>query len=484
MNYRIVLNYLGKILLLESICMLPSLIIAICAGENASFEAFLVTMLLQLAAGTVILIFCKPKNNSIYAREGSVIVALAWILISLFGALPFLLSGTVNSYIDALFETVSGFTTTGATILNDIEAAPMSLLYWRSFTHWLGGMGVLVFILAIAPFVRGNGMSLHILRAESPGPTVGKLAPKLRSTARILYSIYIVLTASEFILLLFGDMPVFDALTTAFSTAGTGGFSIKNNSMMAYSTYCQTVVSIFMMLFGINFSMYFLLLVGDIKSILKNTELRTYLLIIVIATVLITMQTTDMFNSVGESAHHAFFQVSSIITTTGMISCDYEIWPEFTHGILLILMFIGASAGSTGGGIKVSRLIILVKSLFFEIRKSLFPHSVKVMTVDGEVIDKNAAGRCCIFFATHIMLTILSTLLVSLDGYSFETNLTAVIACINNIGPGFDLSGPTESLSFFSPVSKLILSFNMLAGRLELFPVLVLFAPQTWQTKK
>ncbi len=480
MNYRLVANYIAKILMLDAICMVPALLISLFQGESAAWTAFLFTVLVQIAFGGILL-HIKEKNKRLYAREGFVIVALSWVLVSAFGAIPFTLSGEIPSYIDALFETISGFTTTGATILNDIESVPMGLLYWRSFTHWLGGMGILVFLLALAPLMRGNGMSLHILRAESPGPEVDKFAPKLHLNARILYTIYIGMTLLQIVLLLLGGMPLFDSVTTAFSSAGTGGFAIKNDSMASYSPYCQTVSAIFVMLFGVNFNIYFLMLIGDFRSAVKNGELRTYLGIIFASTAAITVAATSYFDSIGESLHHAFFQVTSIITTTGFISCDYELWPEITHTIILFLMVVGACAGSTGGGIKVSRLIILFKSIGQEIRHSRQPQSISVMTMDGSAVSRETARRCSAFFAAYVFTVIASTMILSIEGNSLETNLSAVIACINNVGPGLDLSGPTESFSFFSNGSKLVLMLNMLMGRLEMFPILILLSPGTWK---
>lgn len=485
MNYRIVNNYLGKILVFESICMLPSLLIAIFAKETSSVFAFLTAMLLQSAVGAGMLLLFKPKSKNLYSREGCVIVALAWILISVFGALPFLISGTVNNYVDALFETISGFTTTGATILDDIESAPMSVLYWRAFTHWIGGMGVLVFILALSPLTKGNGMSLHIMRAESPGPTVEKITPKTHLSARILYGIYIALTLIEIVILLFGKMPLFDAVTTAFSTAGTGGFSIKNDSFASYSPFCQTVAAVFMVLFGVNFNFYFLMLLGDFKSALKNSEVRTYFIIIATSVALITMKTVSFFGNVGEALHHSFFQVASIITTTGMTTVDYELWHEFTRGIIFVLMVIGACAGSTGGGLKVSRVMILFKSLIHEIKKFLHPNSVSVMTLDGSVVNGDTIRRCGVYFAAYALLIVISFLSVSfIDGLDFESNFAAVLATLNNVGPGMGASGPIESFNAFSPLSKIVFMANMLIGRLEIFPMLVLLAPATWTVKK
>ncbi len=481
MNYRLTANYIAKILILDAICMIPPLLISLFAGEDAAWRAFLATVFIQAAFGGLLLLI-KTKNKRLYAREGFVIVALSWVLVSAFGALPFWISGAIPSYIDALFETISGFTTTGATILNNIEAVPTGLLYWRAFTHWLGGMGILVFLLALAPLMRGNGMSLHIMRAESPGPEVDKFAPKLHLNARILYGIYIGMTLVQIVFLLFGGMPLFDSVTTAFSSAGTGGFSIKNDSMSSYSPYCQTVTAVFTMLFGINFNVYFLILIGDFKTALKSSELRTYLGIIAASTAVITAAVASSYDSVATALRHAFFQVSSIITTTGFISCDYELWHELTHIVLLFLMVVGACAGSTGGGIKVSRLIILCKSVAQEIKQSRQPQSVNVITLDGSAVSRATVSRCSAFFAAYVITLIASVFLLSVEGYSLETNLSAVIACINNVGPGLDLSGPTESFAFFSLGSKLVLMLNMLIGRLEMFPILILLSPGTWKS--
>lgn len=471
-------------LVLEAVCMFPPMLISFFQDETASWTAFLATMLIQVVFGLILLVIFKPTSKRLYAREGFVIVALSWVIISVFGALPFWMSGAVESYVDALFETISGFTTTGATILNDIEAVPMGLLYWRAFTHWLGGMGILVFIIAIAPLVRGSGMSLHIMRAESPGPEVDKFAPKMHLNARILYAIYFAMTVIQIVLLLLGGMPLFDSVTTAFSSAGTGGFAIKNDSMASYSPYCQTVTAVFMMLFGVNFNVYFLMLIGDFRSALKNSELHTYLLIVFASTMAIAASITSMLGSFGEALHHAFFQVTSIITTTGCITCDYELWPEITHSIILFLMIVGACAGSTGGGIKVSRLIILCKSVVQEIKHSRHPQSVNMMTMDGNAVSRETVSRCGAFFAAYIIAMIASVMFISLEGYSLETNISAVIACINNVGPGLDIAGPTESFSFFSVPSKIVLMLNMLMGRLEMFPILILLSPATWRANR
>lgn len=481
MNIRIVGNYIGKILLLECASMTPALLIAIFGGEGApSIGGFALTMLALLAVGGLLLL-PKPRARDIYAREGFVIVALSWIAIAVFGALPFFISRSIPNYLNALFETISGFTTTGATILADVEALSAGMLYWRSFTHWLGGMGVLVFILALAPLSKGNGMALHILRAESPGPNVGKLAPKMQRTARILYLIYFVMTVVEIILLLCGGMPPLDAVTTSFGTAGTGGFAIKNASVAPYSTYCQTVIGIFMLLFGVNFNIYYLALIGDLRSVLKNTELRWYLIIIALSTGAITLNCLSMFNSAGEALHHSFFTVSSIITTTGFATADFNLWPEFSHTLLMLLMVIGACAGSTGGGIKVSRVIILTKSLKNEVKKLLHPRSVTTVKIDGKPLDEATIKHVNVFFVTYAFVIILSVLALSVEGQSFKTNFSAVLACINNIGPGLDAVGPVANYSIFAPFGKVVLMLNMLLGRLELFPMLLLFAPATWR---
>lgn len=485
MNIRVVGNYLGRILALDGACMIPPLFIALFKGERSSFYAFLTVIAAQLIFAAL-LIMIKIKDKNIYAREGFVIVAVSWILISAFGALPMYISGAIPSYLNALFETISGFTTTGATILTEIETLPMSILYWRSFTHWLGGMGVLVLVLALAPSNHGSGMPLHILRAESPGPNVGKLAPKLHFTARILYAIYIVLTLLEILLLLLGGMPFFDALTTSFGTAGTGGFAIKNDSLASYSMYCQGVVSVFMLMFGVNFNIYFLMLMGDIRGVVKNTELKVYLSIIAVSTVAISLCLTarGVISNLGVSFHHSLFQVASIITTTGFSTVDFNLWPEFTHEIMLILMVIGACAGSTGGGLKVSRVIILCKSMRAEVKRLIHPHSVTAVTLDGKPLEKGTAERCSAFFFVYVFIIAVSVLLISFEGCGFKTNFSAVIACLNNIGPGMETVGPMDNYSFFSPVSKLVLMFDMLLGRLEIFPLLLTFMPATWLSRK
>lgn len=484
MNYKIISNYLGRILLLETVTMAPSLIMAIFADGLMPTVAFAVSMAAAAAVG-ILLIFCiKPKNRNLYSREGCVIVALSWVAISIFGALPMTLSGAIPSFVDAVFETVSGFTTTGATILVDIESLPMSVLYWRSFTHWLGGMGVLIFLLALSPEGHGSGMPFQIMRAESPTPTAGKLAPKLHLTARILYSIYLGLTVIQIIILLLGGMPLFDAVTASFSTAGTGGFSIKNDSFASYSPFCQTTLAVFMLLFGVNFNMYFLLIVGEFRRVFKNSELRTYLAIVAVSVAAVTVNVVGMFDSVGEALHHAFFQVVSIITTTGGTTLDYEPWPEFSHAVLLLIMVVGACAGSTGGGVKISRIVIMWKAFRLEIKKLLHPHTVSAIEMDGEVIERSTLSRCGVFFFVYMILVALSTVLLAIEGTDLETNFSAVLACINNVGPGFGLVGPAMAYTCYSPAGKLLLAFDMLIGRLGIFPILLLLVPSTWNARK
>ncbi len=468
--------------------MLPALLIALFCGENSSSWGFTVSIAAVWVIG-IPLMLIKEKNPALYAKDGFFIVALSWIVLSVFGAFPFVISGAIPHFVDAFFETVSGFTTTGASILSEIESLPRSILYWRSFTHWLGGMGVLVFILAIIPRSAGSNVSMHILRAESPGPVVGKLVPKMRSTARILYAIYIVMTLLEMIFLICGGMPLFDALTISFGTAGTGGFAITNNSIAAYdSYYLQGVITVFMILFAINFNIYYLILTKEFRAAYKNTELRAFLGIVVFSILAIAIniyQTQAALCDTFLSAlHHSAFQVASVISTTGFATTDYNLWPAFSRTILLTLMFIGASAGSTGGGMKVSRILILVKSIMTEIKKLIHPSSVKVVRVDGKVISTDVVHSVSSYLAAYIGIFTISTLLLSLDNFSFETTFTAVAACFNNIGPGFDMVGAIGNYSAFTDFGKLVLCADMLFGRLEVFPMLLLFSPSLWRRTK
>lgn len=481
MNKKAVLFLLGRILLLEGAFMLPSLILAIANNSISSIWAFAITIACLAVLGGILSFFKKALKDGIHAKEGFVTVSLGWILLSLFGALPFFISGYIPSFLDAWFEAVSGITTTGASILSNVEALPNALLFWRCFLNWMGGMGVLVFMVALIPMAKGSGESLYLMRAESPGPVISKLMPKMRHTAQILYLIYIGLTVILCILLLVGGMPVFDSICHALSTAGTGGFSIKNASIGFYdSYYLQTVIGIFMMLFGVNFGVYYLLLMRDFKNALKNEEVRLYLGIIAASVLLIAINVRDYFPSLRDTVHHTFFQVSSIITTTGFSSVDFDLWPQFSKSILLILMVLGACAGSTGGGFKISRLLILVKSARHELQRILHPRSVKVIKLDGRVLDDSIIKGVYGYFVLYCLILAISMLLISLSGFGLTTSLTAVIACVNNIGPGFDIVGPAGNYAAFSGLSKVILSFDMLIGRLEIYPMLLLFSPTVW----
>ena len=480
MNFSIIKRTLGWLLLFETIFFLVPLVTAAIYWEE-EFFTFLISMAITGGLGGLCLIG-KPKNEAIYTKEGFVIVALCWIVLSLFGALPFFLSGAIPSYIDALFETVSGFTTTGATILMDVEAMPHSLLIWRSFTHWVGGMGVLVLVMAFLPL--SGAQNMYLMKAESPGPVVSKLVPKVRRTAFILYAIYSVMTIVQFIMLLFGGMSVFEALTTSFATAGTGGFCVRSNSIAGYSAYIQIVVTVFMLLFSINFTSYYLLLRGKVKDAF-SAEVRAFLIIVFSAIALITLDIYFRAGNgygVGESIRHSAFAVASIISTTGFSTELFNYWPQFSQGILLLLMFIGACAGSTGGGIKVSRLIILSKGGMHEVGRLLHPKQVKKIVVDGRAVEHEVVRSVNAYLVAYILIFVLSFLLISFDDFDLTTSFTSVTTTINNVGPGLGtVVGPDGGFASYSAFSKLVFIFDMLAGRLEIFPMLVLFAPATWR---
>lgn len=485
MNNRVIANLIGKILCVEAAFLLPAAAVSAYYREPAAFKAILLTIAYMVLAGTILLLL-RPDRKIYYAREGFVSVALAWIVMSVFGALPFYLSGEIPSFLDSFFETVSGFTTTGASILRDIEGLSKGLLYWRSFTHWLGGMGVLVFVLAFRSLDRngGRGQSVHLLRAESPGPDVEKLVPRMHHSAKILYGIYIGLTVLEFVLLLAGGMPLFDSITTAYGTAGTGGFAIRADSIGGYSPYLQNVVTVFMALFGVNFSVYFLLLLRKPREAFGSAELRLYVAILVVATALIAWNISGMYGTLEETIRHSAFQVSSIMTTTGYCTTDFNLWPEFSKTILLILMLIGACAGSTGGGIKVSRLLLLYKSLRCELKRMLSPRTVRVVSVDGRTVDAQTLRGVSLYMTAYLFICGASLLLLSLNQFGLEVSFSAVMACLNNIGPGFGIAGPLGGYADFSVLSKLVLCMDMLIGRLEIFPILLLCAPQTWIHRK
>lgn len=478
MNYKMVLKTVGKLLQAEALLMLLPLAVSLYYKENLEYVFGMVIAIL-LATG-FFMNLPKIQNRRIYAREGFVIVSLSWVLMSLFGALPFIISGAIPSFVDAIFETVSGFTTTGASILNNIEALPKSILFWRSFTHWIGGMGVIVFVLAILP--QKDMQSMHILRAEVPGPTVGKLVSKATVTARILYIIYTILTVAEIIALLCCEMPLYDSVTTAFATAGTGGFSVKNASIAAYGNLgAEVVISLFMLLFGINFNLFYLFLIKQFKRVFKSEELWTYLIVVGVAILLITFNIYPMVESVGTALRQAGFQVISIITTTGFVTADFGQWPAMSQMILVVLMFLGACAGSTGGGLKVGRMIILVKASLRELRRAINPNRVKAIKLDGAVIEKDVVITTSTYFVIYMFIIGISSLVLTIDNFDFTTTVTAVVTCINNVGPGLAAVGPVENFADFSDFSKLVLSANMLIGRLEIFPIMILFMRSTWK---
>ncbi|HWP50141.1 MAG TPA: TrkH family potassium uptake protein [Clostridia bacterium] len=481
MNLRAIAIYIGHILKLEGLFMIPALLIALGYGEKAAIQAFVVTILMLLVLG-FLLTRVSDNIKSIYAREGFVTVALGWIAISLFGALPFFISGAIPNFMDCWFETMSGFTTTGASIVSDVEALPRGILYWRCFTNWLGGMGVLVFMLAVVPHSQGSGETLHLFRAESPGPTVGKLSPTIRVTTRILYGIYIVMTIVEIVLLLAGGMSLFDALTHSFATAGTGGFSTMNSSIAAYdSAYIQAVIGIFMVLFGINFNIFYLLLIGKMGLAYKNEELRAYLGIIAVAVATITLNIRPMYAGFGKAFLDSFFQVASIMTTTGFATADFNLWPQLSRYILVGLMIIGASAGSTGGGIKVMRLLILGKAAKSEILTLAHPRAIRPPRMDGKKIEDGVVRGTYAFMTVYTIICATSMGILTLDNYSMETTFTSVISCINNIGPGLDVVGPMGNYSSLSMLSKAVLTLDMLFGRLEIFPMIMLFSKENWK---
>lgn len=473
MNKKMITYVLGLLLITEGLLMLLPLIVAIIYGEKVF--PFLSTAIFTAVLGFVLTRF-KPKNKSIYSMEGFAIVSIGWILISLFGAIPFFISGEIPNYLDAVFEVVSGFTTTGASILTDVEVLSRSMIFWRSFTHWIGGMGALAFIMAVLPLAKGGG-NLQLMRAESPGPDVEKLVPKSKSSARILYGIYVIMTIVQILLLRCGGLPFFESITLSFGTAGTGGFGIVNSSIADYSLYTQIVIGIFMMLFGINFNFYFLLFCGKLKSAFKNIEIKAYLGIMGAAILLIAFNIRNMFDSFFMALHQSAFQVSSVMTTTGYATTDFDKWPEFSRMVMLIVMCIGACAGSTGGGFKVSRVIILAKSARRELKRLAHPRNISVITMDGKRISDEVVTGTNVFFFTYIAIFIASLLIISTDKNDMTTNVSAVIATLNNIGPGLGKVGPTGNFSCYQWYSKVVFILNMLLGRLEIFPFLMLFTP-------
>ena len=481
MNYRMIINIIAKILCVEALFMIPALIIAYANGERASFIAFAVIIGIMLVI-SLPFVLIKARRKQFFAREGLVAVGLTWIIVSLFGALPFTVSGAIPNYVNAFFETVSGFTTTGATILDDIEIMPMSMLYWRSFTHWLGGMGVLVFMMALSPLTgKDGGENMHLLRAESPGIKISKLVPRMKRSAGILYAIYIFLTVLQVVLLLAGNVPLFDAVTITFGTAGTGGFAIKNDSLASYSAYAQWITTVFMFLFSINFNIFFLLLLRRFKKVFKDEELRGFFIIVLLATLMVTVNTLGSFDSFGEGLRHSAFQVVSIISTSGFCTTDFDLWPQISRTVLVLLMFIGACAGSTGGGPKVVRILVLFRNAKRAIYKAINPRSVKLVYLDGEILEEDTVTAVSNYFLLYFLTLAIATFLVTVDGFSMETNFTAAVSCLSNVGPGMDAVGATMNYNGFSAFSKIILSITMLVGRLEIYPMLVLVFPQVWK---
>ena len=472
MNYKMMGRLIAQILLAEAAFMVPALIISLAGQDSQAILGFALSILVILAVAGVLMFFARKAKKGFYAREGMVCVGLAWIVMSLLGCLPFWISREIPSYLDGLFEIVSGFTTTGASILSNVEGLSKGMLYWRSFSHWVGGMGVLVFLLAVVPVSgRNDGFTMHLLRAESPGPNVAKLVPRIRSTAGILYILYVVLTVVDFLLLIVGKMPVLEAVCTAFGTAGTGGFGVKNDSMASYSPYIQNVCTVFMLLFGVNFSCYYLLVMKQVKSVYKDEELRLYVGMVLGSVFLIVLNLRGFYGTLEETIRHAFFQVASIVTTTGFATTDFDLWPGFSKSILLCLMV----------GFKCGRLLLVFKSLRRNIQKMLRPQRIQAVRSNKQVVSEKVLENTNAYLAAYVLIIMFSLLVISIDGFSVGTNFSAVLACFNNIGPGLELVGPTCNISIYGPLAKIVLIFDMLDGRLEIFPILILLSRDTWR---
>ena len=480
MNRRMILYVVGTVAKIEAALMTLPLIVSLAYNEACSKD-FFISIVIALTVGFALTLISRPGNKVIYAKEGFVIVSLAWIVLSVLGALPFYISKEIPSFVDALFETVSGFTTTGASILTDVEAMSKGLLFWRSFTHWVGGMGVLVFVMAVIPKV--SDRSIHILRAEAPGPIVGKIVPKMKQTARILYIIYIVLTFIEMIMLLAGGMPLFDSIVHAVGTAGTGGFGIKADSLGSYSPYIQWVITVFMFVFGVNFNLYYFALIRKFKSAIKNEELIAYLIIVFVSIAAITINIRPLYEGVSDSLRYAAFQVGAIISTTGFATVDFNQWPGMSKTILLLLMFVGGCAGSTAGGFKISRVVMLFKTIKRELQKLLHPRAVATIRLDGKRVDENTISSLGSYLAIYVMFFCVVVFLLGFDAFDLETNISVAASCVNNIGPGLGAAGPAASYAAFSPFSKILLSVTMLLGRLEIIPLVLTFSPTTWMKK-
>ncbi|NLK86906.1 MAG: TrkH family potassium uptake protein [Clostridiaceae bacterium] len=479
MNYRMIFSSLGTVLCIEAALMIPSLMVSLIYNQNDVY-AFLISMVILLAVGCLLHLL-KPKDTQMYARDGFAIVSLSWLFVSVFGALPFLISGAIPAPIDAFFESVSGFSTTGATILTQVESLPRGIMFWRSFTHWVGGMGVLALMLAVLPSVKAS--TVHIMVAESPGPNPGKLVPKIGQTVKILYIIYTAMTLVQIILLLISGMPLYDSIVNSLGTAGTGGFSVKNASIGAYNNvFAEVIILVFMLLFGTNFALHYQAIKGNIRSYFRDTEFRFYLGLVLVSILLIAVNITGkVFGSFWESLRHSSFQVGSVITTTGYATADFNLWPSFSKAILVMLMFIGAAAGSTGGGIKCIRIILLIKVMRREVYKIIHPRSIYTVKINGKAVDEDVLTGVMAFFYAFIFIFVAALLIVSLEGKDLISNFTAVTATIGNIGPGLGIVGPTGNFSSYSALSKAVFSFCMIAGRLEIFPVMLLFAPTFWK---
>ncbi|BBM17219.1 potassium transporter KefA [Enterococcus avium] len=479
MNKKMILFTLGKLLKVEAVLLLLPLLVSLIYREKIAIVYAAVSALVFIVG--LLLSWKKPKNRNIYAKEGFFIVGVSWCLLSFFGALPFVFSGEIPSFTDAFFETVSGFTTTGSSILSTLSNISQASLFWRSFTHWVGGMGILVFTVAFIPIA--SGRTMHILKAEMPGPVIGKLVSKVRVTARILYVIYTVLTLIQIVLLALGGMPIFDSILNSFATAGTGGFAMSDSGIAGYnSAYIDGVITVFMILFGINFNLIYFFLIGKIAPVLKSEELRGYLGIIAVSTILITINISTQYSSYLKAFRYAVFQVASIITTTGFTTTNYDLWPMFSQVILLLLMFIGACAGSTGGGIKVSRIQMLTKHAIQEMKRIVHSRSVTTLNFEGEAIAPKTIGNIHSYLMLYLLVFAGSLMILSLENIDFQTTFSAVATCINNVGPGFKAIGPTGNFGFLSDLSKWTLSFAMLAGRLEIFPILLLFSKSFWKS--
>ena len=480
MNYRAVINILGKIMFLEGALMTLPLIVAIIYGETSTYISFVIPICILLGIG-LIFGLKKPKNTMLLAKEGLVICGLAWILMSLFGCLPFVISGMIPNYLDAFFETVSGFTTTGSTVMTKIEGNPLGLLFWRSFTHWIGGMGVLTFLMAVVP--QGDGQSMHLMRTEVPGPKAGKIVSKMTDAVRILYVLYFVLTVAEIVFLMFSGIGFYNSVVTSLATAGTGGFSVKDASIAGYnSTYVEYVVATFMMLFGVNFNLYFFLIMRKFGAVFKDEELRAYICVIASSVVLIAINLLTTSQIAFEKAFRdSFFTVTSIISTTGFVTADFEQWSVFAKIILVLLMFVGSMAGSTGGGIKISRIVIYFKQMINDLKQMIRPRQVMSVRMNKKSVDNSVLKGINTYLVIYVFIIITSVLLVSIEGESLVTTFTSVVACFNNIGPGMEDVGATANFAHMSVLSKIVLSFDMLAGRLEIFPMMILFIPSLWK---